>query len=78
MLNEAQLDKVIKFIEAYPKIKQCQICGDNNVGISDMYAVSVVEDGIDKGRKRVFIPVECSSCGHMMLFQAKKVGITDL
>ena len=77
-LNEDDLKKIRTWIKEKWKTGTCTVCGVNDwlVGSDLIVTPIIMKDQIQlAGRAYIHVLVSCNECGHMVFFNAKKIGL---
>lgn len=62
-------------IEGFKKI--CLACGRDNLGLTEVLKLPIYKSGDGEQRFAHLAQIACSDCGHVLLFDAAKLGLTE-
>ena len=57
--------------------KTCLACGRDNLGLTEVLTLPIYKSGDSEQRFAHLAQIVCGDCGHVLLFDAAKLGLTE-
>lgn len=57
--------------------KTCLACGRDNLGLTEVLTLPIYKKSNEEQRYTHLAQIACGDCGHVLLFDAAKLGLTE-